>query len=226
MSIADGGPAGSRAVVILCGVEVIIAGMQAHVGVAEVQHFSSYTLQHITCNSFACIVETATAAAGSGYWSKSSGGGDANGGGGGSSSSSISSSSCDSGSSSGYISSCISGSVSKSSGCGDGSDNSCQVWCLTRHSVGCAAYCCEFGDKEWPEFAGAEWCLKAIKCKLMHDIYNNNQVKEWWWDVCHPLYVQLYRAAALQGCGTYISMPVCWQEEQGTVCASVRGSQH
>ena len=33
------------------------------------------------------------------------------------------------------------------------------MWCPARFSVGCAVCRCEFGDEEWPEFAGAEWCL-------------------------------------------------------------------
>ena len=72
------------------------------------------------------------------------------------------------------------------------------------------------GVGEWPEFVGAEWCLEAIERELAHDMYDDDQAKEWWWDARRPLYVRLYRAAALQGCGTYISVPACWQDEQGT----------
>jgi len=48
----------------------------------------------------------------------------------------------------------------------------------------------------------------------VHDIYDEDREAEWWWDARRPLYVRLYRAAALQSCGTYISVPACWEDEQ------------
>ena len=45
-------------------------------------------------------------------------------------------------------------------------------------------------------------------------IYDEDREAEWWWDARRPLYVQLYRAAALKCCGTCISILACWGEGQ------------
>ena len=56
--------------------------------------------------------------------------------------------------------------------------------------------------------------LKELERELAHDMYDDGQGNDWWWDGRRPLYVDLYAAAAREQSSTFISVPPCRKEEQ------------